>query len=314
VHHAIVCLICVAVIVLSVTANWTGIDLHQPAVLALLVLGVAVIGVPHGGLDHWVGRQRLQPTLGRLWAPVFLIGYLAIAILVAVGWTTFPLSTAIVFFLISAWHFGWEDDRLEWIDQRFQWVTSVAIGGLLIWVPAIARPLEMQNLLTQILPSKFATTADEIMTYVFPVSVIACAIALVVLLIGFWKASNRGFAFRNSLFVGLFALAPIPISFGVYFVGWHSVRGLVRLHRDSGCSFGRWLEHVAPLSLLAVLLVFAGGVWWGEGRAISDEVIRSLFIGLSAIAVPHLLLHAWVPSLRFSADSVQAMPAKGVVS
>ena len=51
---------------------------------------------------------------------------------------------------------------------------------------------------------------------------------------------------------------------------------------------------VLPLSLGAIWMAGAATWFWSSGRELSAELSRSLFIGLSAIAVPHLLLHGVV--------------------
>ena len=56
-------------------------------VLAVLV---ALIGLPHGAADHRFARPRLEPVLGMAWLPVFLAGYLGVAVLVVCGWFVAP--------------------------------------------------------------------------------------------------------------------------------------------------------------------------------------------------------------------------------
>ena len=79
------------------------------AVLALLV---ALIGLPHGAGDHRLARSRFEPFLGPGWWGVFLVGYLAIAAAVVLGWVVTPAATIILFFFASAWHFGQEEPDL----------------------------------------------------------------------------------------------------------------------------------------------------------------------------------------------------------
>lgn len=69
---------------------------------------------------------------------------------------------------------------------------------------------------------------------------------------------------------------------------------------------------VLPLSLVAIGLAGAATWFWSNGRELSAELSRSLFIGLSAIAVPHLVLHGFVeklPRLKFEESDL----ARGMV-
>jgi hypothetical protein len=63
---------------------------------------VAILGVPHGGLDHWTGRRLLASRFRDSWWLMFFPGYLAVGVAVAASWFVFPLATVIGFFLLSA--------------------------------------------------------------------------------------------------------------------------------------------------------------------------------------------------------------------
>jgi Brp/Blh family beta-carotene 15,15'-monooxygenase len=95
--------------------------------------------------------------------------------------------------------------------------------------------------------------------------------------------------------VVLFAVATPLVSFPVYFCGWHSARGLRRLRRELGESWPQLAASLAPLTgtaiaLIALLAWFVlGGSGWNE------TLLRATFVGLSAVAVPHLVLHAVTP-------------------
>jgi hypothetical protein len=81
------------------------------------------------------------------------------------------------------------------------------------------------------------------------------------------------------------------VSFPVYFCAWHSARGLRRLRRELGESWPQLATSLAPLTVAAIALVGLG-VWLVlGGSGWNDTLIRATFIGLSAVAIPHLLLH-----------------------
>ena len=98
---------------------------------------VALIGLPHGAADHRFARPRLEPVLGMTWLPVFLVGYLAVAVLVVCGWFVAPTATVVAFFLASAWHFGQEEPRLPVGPRGMRKVFRFARGGLVIWTPLV---------------------------------------------------------------------------------------------------------------------------------------------------------------------------------
>jgi Brp/Blh family beta-carotene 15,15'-monooxygenase len=95
--------------------------------------------------------------------------------------------------------------------------------------------------------------------------------------------------------VVLFAVASPLVSFPIYFCAWHSARGLKRLRRELGESWSELARSLAPLTAGAIALIglaawtVLGGVGW------NGMLIRATFIGLSAVAMPHLLLHGVAP-------------------
>ncbi|MEM8736049.1 MAG: Brp/Blh family beta-carotene 15,15'-dioxygenase, partial [Planctomycetota bacterium] len=91
-------------------------------------------------------------------------------------------------------------------------------------------------------------------------------------------------------FLLLFAVADPIISFAIYFSGWHSVRGLSRLGTVHGKSPSATILAATPMTLGAVAFALVVFSLLRGGNA-SDATVRTMFISLSAIAVPHLLLH-----------------------
>ena len=95
--------------------------------------------------------------------------------------------------------------------------------------------------------------------------------------------------------VVLCAVASPLVSFPVYFCAWHSARGLKRLRAELGESWPQLARSLAPLTVGAIALIglaawlVLGGAGW------NGTLIRATFVGLSAVAVPHLLLHAAAP-------------------
>lgn len=299
-HNLIFCTVCAGVLSL------VGLGFAVTPVICVIIVTTAVclVGVPHGGLDSLTGKRLMKPIFGRYWGCFFFSGYMAVAALVVLGWSLASLVTAILFFLVSAWHFGWEDDEFRSRIHPWNQLAAIASGGLVIWIPALFRPTEMQSILDGIVPSTMQTSGAEIVGVArflsFPFSLIAIAdCGLSVGKIIFHKVRFETRLVRNLLLVVLFASTPILFSFGMYFCGWHSIRGLAHLQKEHRMSNSELLIAVLPLSLMAIGLAGAATWFWSSGRELSSELSRSLFIGLSSIAVPHLLLHGVVQNLSW---------------
>lgn len=278
---------------LVATAALVGLQIDATIATYLLVMAVVFLGVPHGGLDHWTGRSLLSHTFPRSWAALFFSTYLAIAVLFAVGWWSLPVVTLVMFFILSAWHFGIEDDRSFDGGVWSTHLAALAIGGMVIWVPVLIQTQRFESILSTIIPVQIGVPATSV---IFITRVIA---GLLLPIACFYtlrdcvseNEQQRSDGRRNVCFLALFAFVDPIVSFGIYFCGWHSVRGLTRLGKTHGVHGFKLAKAVLPLSIGAVVLSLGGLLMTPSNVKVSDSAIQILFIGLSAIAVPHLLLH-----------------------
>ncbi|MBU6222784.1 MAG: Brp/Blh family beta-carotene 15,15'-dioxygenase [Planctomycetes bacterium] len=274
------------------------------SVLALLV---AVVGLPHGAADHRFARSRLEPLLGPAWWGVFLAGYLAIAGAVVLGWFLAPAATILVFFLASAWHFGQEEPDLapgprgaKLLRQAFR----VARGGLVIWVPVALQTDEVVRILSLTAPRGCAPEIEWAVDTLVACSWVMLAVAGVawgwqaLLAIGS-EGRRRRVLLLDTLMVAslvlLFAWVNPVVGFLVSFCGWHSARGLRRLRRELGESWWQLAVSLAPMTALAIGLIGCATCLMLRAPTWNDTLIRATFLGLSAVALPHLLLHGAGP-------------------
>jgi len=270
-------------------------------VLATLV---AMVGLPHGAADHRFARPRLEPVLGTAWLPAFLAGYLAVAVAIAGGWFMAPAATIVAFFLASAWHFGQEEPRLPIGPPCLRPVFRFARGGLLIWTPLVFRGGEVCEILGLVAPGGLGPAiqdATHLLTacswVMLPIAAVAWGLQGVVA--GKRRGLVRWVLFQDNALVAslvaVFAMTSPLVSFPVYFCGWHSARGLKRLRRELDESWLELAASLAPLTVGAIALIGLGS-WLVLGASGWNEtLIRATFIGLSAVAVPHLLLHGIAP-------------------
>jgi Brp/Blh family beta-carotene 15,15'-monooxygenase len=271
---------------------------------------VALIGLPHGAADHRFARQRLEPVLGMAWLPVFLAGYLGVAVLVVCGWFVAPAATVVAFFLTSAWHFGQEEPRLPVGPRWLRPLLRFARGGLVIWTPLVFHAKDVAAILGLAAPGGSGLAIQNAIGLLTACSWIMLPLAAVAWTLQGLAASGRTGQRRRVLLadnavvaslVVLFAVASPLVSFTVYFCGWHSSRGLERLRRELGESWPELARSLAPLTVGAIALVglaawlVLGGAGW------NGTLIRATFVGLSAVAAPHLLLHGVAPLCEASA-------------
>ncbi|MCY2982613.1 MAG: Brp/Blh family beta-carotene 15,15'-dioxygenase [Planctomycetota bacterium] len=290
-----------------------GAPLNALGFMVAVLVSVCVIGVPHGGLDHLAGRMLFRSSCGRLWFIPFFVGYLAIAGMAVVGWLLFPLWTAIGFFMISANHFGREDrspDPLVETVTVWSSLTAIGTGGLVIWIPAIARPTEMQQILQAIIPAGIGASSESIVFWTQILAAMFVPVAIVEIIYSFASPEARAHdgvarAVRHVFLILMLVATPIPFSFCLFFCGWHSIRGLSQLMQDHRMTLQQLTIAALPMSLGAVGLCGLGAWFWSSGRELNAELTRTLFLGLSGMAVPHLVLHDLMPMMvrHFSFES-----------
>ena len=276
----------------------------------ILAVLVAAIGLPHGAADHRFARPRLEPVLGMMWLPVFLAGYLLVAMVVVCGWFVAPAATIVGFFLASAWHFGQEEPRFPVGPRGLRPLLRFARGGLVIWTPLVFRGREVATILGLAAPGNSGPAIQSATSLLTACAWIMLPLAAAAWMLQCWVASERTGQRRRVLLadnalvaslVVLFAVASPLVSFPIYFCGWHSVRGLKRLRRELGESWPQFARSLAPLTVGAIALIglaawlVLGGAGW------NGTLIRATFVGLSAVAVPHLLLHGVAPLCAASA-------------
>ena len=274
----------------------SGVAVPPMLVAAGLAVAVAVVGLPHGGLDHRAGRAVFRPVAGRWWPLPFLAGYLAVGGLVLAGWALAPLTTVALFFALSAAHFAETECRPAWRAALF--------GGMVIWLPLVARPEETLRLLAEVAPAEvnLAAAPAAVRPLLIPVAVAAAGRWL-------WESARavRGRdgesiddLVRLFAFAVMFAVAPVALSFAVAFCGWHSLVELRRMAAREG-GVRPVLLAAAPASVAAALLAALGVVAFGRGGLAAPDVLQAVFLGLSAVAVPHILLHRLAANVGGSA-------------
>jgi Brp/Blh family beta-carotene 15,15'-monooxygenase len=155
-----------------------------------------------------------------------------------------------------------------------------------------------------------AFALDVILDVFVPLHFVALLIAAALMALRFHE-SRRGWAaaIETAAVWALFARVSPLVAFGVYFNGIHSVRHVLRVLDFSIVQrqqqHGAALHGTMPLAWAAVLytipvLLAAGAIFSGSSRFRGEnllsfathDVLRVIFIGLSALTTPHVVLVA----------------------
>jgi Brp/Blh family beta-carotene 15,15'-monooxygenase len=273
---------------------------------------VMLLGIPHGAADGLIAlRARLVTS--RTQAMLFGIGYLALCGLVIGCWQVAPVLSLAGFLFISAVHFGLGDSVGDFSrPQRF--VRVIAHGGSVVLLIPLFHAVPAIEVFT-LLSGTDARIFLIVMNFVLPLWLAAFALLV-------WDdmpGGGREVMLLSAMIAMYFVLPPLW-GFAVYFCAVHSRRhfaALARLYQQSENSeklpamrhFFWQIFAFSAVVVMAMLVVAVQlqGTFEGrfEGR-FEGALTASVFIGLAALTVPHMLL---VDGLRFKKGFWQAAQA-----
>ena len=273
--------------------------LTSPPVVAVVLLAIAVMqlpqgvqpwvlvvaagaGLPHGGLDHLVGRRVFAPRYGRWWPAPFLGGYAGLACGVLLLWRLVPGPALGGFLLLSTLHFGAEDARAHGPADP---LGVLAHGGALVVVPAITHPRET----AQVFEALAGPAGLQVQRLAEgPAAVLwLAAVATLSMRSG---SGRRGGLTEIAALSTMFGLASPLIGFSVYFALVHTPRAFRSQARTLEMRADRWaLLGALPLAGLALILGVAL-FWRLADAALAPALVRTTFVLLSALTVPHMWL------------------------
>lgn len=273
---------------------WLGLPPPSPTVqVVLLGVLVGVLGLPHGALDPLIARR-----VGLWHTPLGFAGfnavYILVVVVVVVLWLVLPVASLVVFLLVSALHFG-----SDWNADRALWLRFITGFGLLS-VPALSHPAEVSTAYV-ILAGEGGAGVASVQGWLGPVALAGLLLAALVAL------RHRAHESVEIVLATLLALATEPLVFFLlYFCALHSFR-----HLKAGFLAERGGGRLPALMVVVytvVPLLVVGAVLLGPGAAgaLSEQILRVVFIGLAALTVPHMIVVTYENRHRWAAGIAQS--------
>jgi len=246
-------------------------------VIPVLVLGVVLLGFPHGALDPLVAVRALG-SWRYFSVPAFAAAYLAIGALYGSLWWMWPEPCLAIFLAISAFHFGG-----DW-QARGAWWTRFAYGSAIVTLPALLHSPEVSRIY-------FALGVKETGTILSISQWIAVVAAVLGLLAAAmqWRERSADFFEFVAITLGAALLEPL-LFFTSYFCLLHSPHHLLDTCRSTWLRTARALTS-AVLPALATTLAIGAIVWFAMLPGKGDEnILRLVFVGLASLTLPHMML------------------------
>ena len=264
-------------------------------VIAVLALAM---GIPHGALDHLVTLPKTQPQK----MAIFIIVYIAVAIIAVVAILKFNVIGFIFVLFMSAVHFGIGDAAfISEIDKRSnsnsklnRWFYIPAAGFTPVFIPLV------NSASTEALASVNPALIDwhQGRDSQILVGVTAFTVVTIVVMI-FGKRLRE--ALDLTLLLALALIAPPLIAFAIYFGCWHAMRHTARLtlslpksieSLNQGLGRQAFLSAVIPGLPALVGTFVVAAVLAVSGQKFSDEFFWMALVVVWALTVPHMAVTA----------------------
>ena len=264
-------------------------------VIAVIALA---IGIPHGALDHLVTLPKAQPKKMAL----FIIVYVAVAIVAVIGILKFNTVGFIVVLFMSAIHFGIGDaafineldKRSEGTKKLNRWFYIPAAGFTPVFIPLVNSA--STEALASVNPALINWHQGLDSQILFTIT------AFALLAIGVMVFDKRYREALDLIVLLLLAhLAPPLIAFAVYFGCWHAMRHTARLtlslprcveNITQGMLRKAFSNAVIP-GLPALIGTFVvAGLLALSGRDFTDEFFWMALVVVWALTVPHMAVTA----------------------
>lgn len=237
----------------------------------LIGLGFCSIGLFHGALDHLT--QKINPNKKEY---IYFIGnYLLKSALIGLVWYIIPTLALLIFIMYSAWHFG-QADYKEWnLKHGLQ---SLLWGLVSLLIILFFHFKELNLILVQI-PN---FPADNSISRISQNQLYA--IQSIIVTSGFILAilNKSKLMMLTLIYLLLSAMLPLLISFGIYFVGQHSMHGWKHLKQGLNKKSSNLILKALPFSLGGLMIILFFVLFAGV------NYLGVFFIILSCLSMPHV--------------------------
>lgn len=293
---------------------WGALSLGSVAFVILMVV-VALTGIPHGAVDHVVAADLYGLTSSWSDQAKFYGVYLALMAAYGVLWLISPVVSLGLFLVLTMYHFGQADLAYWNVPAPWHPLLYASRGLLLMGLPIVAFPAVVDPIFAAIADVRVSewpgvTTAS---TLLLSGLVAQHAISLG-LLSQVGTASGKDVArelFNTAVLALLLITAHPLVGFAVYFGLWHSLGHMMEILRffqrhGRTATFGYFYRKAALFTIIS--FIGLGGLYLiNEAFGAQDQMIALLFILISVLTLPHML----VVEAMYQRERPETAPAAG---
>ncbi len=257
---------------------------------------VSFIGIPHGSFDGAVAM--LMGYSDRRKFSLFIFGYLGISALVIIFWMYFPIVGLILFILMSVFHFGLCDWSFLKI-QNYKWLIS-ATHGMNIVFGIIFFHEEASFQIFEYLSNSSIYQFRSYLSFAYFVYLLLVSSYL--FLAVQHKKMRYGLLEIAVTFFIISLLEPLA-AFALYFCFVHTIKHVSAILKKTK-------EHLTNGRLVFISTIcFTIATWIGgcatiyylsQNYSFEESFIKTIFIGLASLTLPHMILVDLVYRKKFN--------------
>lgn len=289
--------------------NWFYQPISAQNQFIIFLLGILLVGIPHGAADLLVASQSASAQKKRFSKLNFFQSYLSRLFLFGVTIYFFPLIGIILFLFFAAYHFGETDLHFLNTNSIIGKLLVTSYGFVILAIIIVNNSNDLQSLI-QLSGFKFdslslAWIADYSNT-VLSIALLFFYINVFIYFVYFKKSSgiSANFLIQFAIIVFILYNMPLLLGFSFYFIVWHSIISLDNITNflKIGDRFSRStiLKQIALYSIIA----FTGIVITGAISAIfvtTQAIIIYTFWGLAVLTAPHMqIMHDMYNHIRIN--------------
>jgi len=245
--------------------------------IIMFTIGMFLVGIPHGAVDHLLETGNLQSGI----KPGFVMNYLGLAFLNLILWFFFPIGALFFFIAYSAWHFG-ETDMKEWAHKKINALMNITWGIMILSIILLGHVAETNSILA------------NMNTLEIPISnVMGKQISVMLAFVGMiWALLEKKWMMILSALTLLVSIElPLITSFGLYFIGQHSMNGWSHLKQGMKVNNSALYLKALPFTIGALVL-FVVFIFLLRNNYIAnfnENLITIFFVFISCISFPHVM-------------------------
>jgi beta-carotene 15,15'-dioxygenase len=277
--------------------------------LNLFLLGIILLGVPHGAADLLVAMQNSGSQKKSFSKIRFFISYLSRLILFAAILWLFPLAGIILFIIFAAYHFGETDLHHYRTDTILGKMLVTSYGLVILSVLLFVHLDEVKPILEILQPGFESANIFDFIESQRTVLIILSGLSFILISVIYkiyhkssFQKTDVWFLFRFGMILIIIFNLPLIMGFSFYFIVWHSVLSMTNifqyLRRDNLMPFISILKQIGLYSLLAmagILLIGLTGIMFLNSHSIMGYV----FMGLAVLTAPHMqVMHDMYNKIR----------------